>query len=153
MSEKQLVIFKLGLEEYAVSIFEVREIIKYAGATKIPETSAFVDGIINLRGKVVPIINLASKFGQEFVVTENSEQKIIIIAKDEQYIGIIVDEVSEVLRINEKDIEAPPDIVLANKYIIGIGKRDKRLLIILSLQDLFSSNEIEELKKIKQEIV
>jgi len=139
MAEEQLVVFKLGTEEYAIPIFEVREIIRYNGATKLPNTPMYMEGIINLRGKVVPVINIANRFGQSFEM--GNEPKVIIIESSSQDIGIIVNEVTEVLRIADNHIEPPPTSTSHN-YIRGIGKIKERLLILLNLKNLFSEQEL-----------
>jgi len=139
MAEEQLVVFKLGTEEYAIPIFEVREIIRYSGATKLPNSPIYMEGIINLRGKVVPVINIANRFGQSFEL--GHEPKVIIIESCAQDIGIIVNEVTEVLRIADNHIEPPPSST-TNNYIRGIGKIKERLLILLSLKNLFTEQEL-----------
>ena len=142
MAEEQLVVFKLGTEEYAVPIFEVREIIRYNGATKLPNTPMYMEGIINLRGKVVPVINIANRFGQSFAM--GNEPKVIIIEGSTQDIGIIVNEVTEVLRIADNHIEPPPTSA-SSTYIRGIGKIKERLLILLNMKNLFSEQELNSL--------
>ena len=144
MAEEQLVVFRLGTEEYAIPIFEVREIIRYNGATKLPNTPLYMEGIINLRGKVVPVINIANRFGQEFSM--GKEPTVIIIENSTQDIGIIVNEVSEVLRIADNYIEHPPTSA-NHDFIRGIGKIKERLLILLDLKNLFSEQELNSMKQ------
>ncbi|PKM87407.1 MAG: chemotaxis protein CheW [Firmicutes bacterium HGW-Firmicutes-12] len=145
MSEEQVVVFKLGQEEYALPISEVREIINYSGLTKIPNAPLYMEGIINLRGSIVPVINLASRFDRPF--TLGVEPKVIIIETGEHNIGVIVNEVTEVLRLNEENIEPVPVITKNNATIRGIGKMNDRLLILLSLKRLFSDQELQKFEE------
>lgn len=145
MAEEQLVIFKLGTEEYAVPIYEVREIIHYSSITKIPNAPAYMEGIINLRGNVVPVINLASRFEQDFSLGD--EPKVIIVENGNYNFGIIVNEVTEVLRLAEEQIEQAPAITKNNRCIRGIGKISERLLILLCLKNLFSDEELQSFEE------
>ena len=144
--EEQFVIFSLGKEEYAVSISQVREIIQYNGATKLPQTPKFVEGIINLRGKVIPVINLAERF--ELKTDEINSKKAVIVDTNGKEIGMIVDEVTDVIRISSESIEPAPSIMSINNHFIrGVGKRDNRLLILLDLDQLFTYEEFSQLKE------
>lgn len=147
MSEQQLVVFRLDSEEYALPVLKIREIIRYQGATKLPNADPCLEGIINLRGKIIPIINLAKKFNfkKEKDIDDNS--RVIIIENKIQDVGIIVNEVTEVLRIDESLIEAPP-IKDRHKYIKGIGKTDTRMLMLLDLHELLDQEEADLVQKI-----
>lgn len=145
MAEEQLVLFSLGGEEYAISITQVKEIIQYKNATKLPNTPLYMEGIISLRGKIVPVVDLASRL--ELAVSENSDKRALIVETAGREIGIVVDEVTEVLQLQDSAIEPPP-AATANGYIRGIGKEGNRLLILLDTDRLFSKDEIEELKKV-----
>jgi purine-binding chemotaxis protein CheW len=145
MSEEQVVVFKLSQEEYALPISEVREIINYSGLTKIPNAPLYMEGIINLRGNVVPVINLARKFERPF--TMGDEPKVIIIETGEYNIGVIVNEVTEVMSLKDEDIEPIPAISKNNATVSGIGKIKDRLLILLSLKKLFSDQELQRFEE------
>ncbi|ALB44884.1 chemotaxis protein CheW [Clostridium beijerinckii] len=144
MTEEQFVVFHIGKERYAVPIEQVNEIIGYAAPTKIPLSREYILGVINLRGKIIPIINL----GQKICIKNkkrNDEQKIIIIEDSEGAFGAIVDEVEDVTRIPKDSIKKINyDVCNGNEYIIGIAKQDNYLIVILDL-NLFwrkCSNEI-----------
>jgi len=140
MATEQLVVFQLAAEEYAIPIAQVKEIVQYNGATKMPNTPEYMEGIINLRGKVVSIIDLAKKF---VVATEKkSARQALIVEVSGQEIGLVVDTVTEVLRIEENAMEAANGIVQSNEFIQSIGKVDKRLLIVLDLPKLFTQEEM-----------
>ena len=146
MAEQQLVVFRLGAEEYGIPISQVKEIIQYKGATRLPQTPDFMEGVINLRGKVIPVIELAKKFG--LADSSGADRRAVIIETDGQEIGVIVDEVTEVIRLQDSAIEPAPTMMASNDYIRGIGKDDNRLLILLEVEKLFGSKEMEELKMV-----
>lgn len=141
MGEEQLVVFRLGREEYGVSISQVREIILYRTATKLPNTADFMEGIISLRGKVIPVIELAKKFG--LAIDGEKDKRAIIVEVAGQEIGVIVTEVTEVLRLSSDQIEAVPAMTAVNECIRGIGKDADRLLILLDLSKLLKADEIK----------
>ena len=146
MAEEQLVLFRLGTEEYGICISQVREIIQYKSATRLPRTPEFMEGIITLRGKVIAVIELAKRFG--LAGRGGLDRRVVIIETGGQEIGIIVDEVTEVMRLQENAIEMTATIMVSNAYIRGIGKYGDRLLILLDVDKLFGSKEIEELKTV-----
>jgi purine-binding chemotaxis protein CheW len=146
----QLVTFKLGSEEFGVDILKVQEIIKMMNVTKIPNAPAFIEGVINLRGKIIPIVDLRKRLGfkdQEF----DKSTRVIVVELDGLVLGFIVDSVSEVLRIPEDTIEPPPSMVagIESEYIEGVGKLDDRLLILLELKKIFSSPEKKDIESIE----
>ena len=134
MEDLQLVVFKLEKEEYGVDIMQVQEISPYQQPTKVPNSPFFVEGIVNLRGDIAPVISLKKKFNlAETEVTELT--RLIIINNGSRRTGFIVDDASEVISISNKNIEEPPPMIVGpdKKYIQGIGKIDQRILIILNL--------------------
>lgn len=150
MSEKQYVIFKLGSEEYGVDIMNVREITELKETTKIPNTPNFIEGVINLRGSVVPVINLKKRFTLE-ETTINKNSRIIIVTIGEKQIGFIVDDASQVMTLKEEDIENPPEIITGvdRRYIVGIGKREEKIIILLDLIAVFSEDEKRKIENMK----
>lgn len=140
MGEEQLVVFRLGQEEYAVSIAQVKEIIHYKGATKMPNAPAYMEGIINLRGNVIPVIELANRFG--ILASRTVNRRVVIVETTGQEVGIVVDEVTEVISLPESAIEPLPTISANHDYVRGIGKDNGRLLIILDLAKLFGQDEL-----------
>lgn len=147
MAEKQYVIFKLSGEEYGVEINHVQEITEYKKATKVPNVPNFVEGIINLRGNITPIISLKKKFNLvESEIKENN--RIIIINLKNKQVGFIVDDASQVLTMDEKHIENPPEILtgIDRQYIIGIGKMEEKIIIMLDLEKILTEEEKEEIK-------
>ncbi|MDR3589108.1 MAG: chemotaxis protein CheW [Negativicutes bacterium] len=140
MAEEQVVVFHLGKEEYGVPIRQVREIIQYQGATKLPGTPGYFEGIVNLRGKVIPVIDLAGRFA---VAGTKGQRQALIIENGAETFGVVVDAVSEVLRLADSAIEAVPAQTTGDRtYIRGIGKTGDRLLILLELGKLVDRDEL-----------
>lgn len=133
-------------EEYGVDIMRVQEIILMGQITKMPEVPDFVCGLINLRGHVIPIVDLRKRFG--LPVTENNEHtRIIVVNVANKTIGMVVDAVNEVLRVNENQIEPPPSSVagIDHRYITGLVKFESKLLIMLSIENILSQDEKSKL--------
>ncbi|PKM82301.1 MAG: chemotaxis protein CheW [Firmicutes bacterium HGW-Firmicutes-14] len=143
--EQQYVVFTLGEESFGVDINKVREIIVYRETTNIPGTTDLVEGIINLRGKVIPIYSLRKKFGfPEPEGTRNT--RIVVIEVCGSTVGVIVDGVSEVLVISGDVMEKPSSMIcqgVDSGYIDGIAKIDNRLIIILDLEKVISSDVVQ----------
>lgn len=142
----QLVSFKIDDAEFGVDILRVQEINKMMELTSVPNTPSFVEGVVNLRGRIIPVINLRSRLGLE-VIKYDSETRIIVVDLHNKTIGFIVDEVKEVLRIPRSITEQPPDVVsgVDSDYITAIGKLEDRLLILLDLTKILSNEEHKEL--------
>ncbi|MEW6418926.1 MAG: chemotaxis protein CheW [Nitrospirota bacterium] len=136
----QLVTFNLGNEEYAVDILKVQEINRMVEITTIPNAPFYVEGVINLRGKVIPVINLRKRFGLDSKETDS--QSRIMVVDVGATIGLIVDSVSEVLRLSSDTIEPPPPMTAGDgsEYIKGVGKLEDRLLILLDIDRIFGHN-------------
>ena len=140
-----LVTFRLGRGEYAIDIMQAKEIIKMEKITLIPNAPDFVEGVINLRGNIIPIIDLKKRFNLE--ETEGDKNTGIIIVKIEDVdMGIIIDSISKVVSISNSDIQPPPPMLsgIGQKYIKGVGKLEDKLLVVLDLEKLFTTDEEEE---------
>ena len=133
----QLVTFRIGEEEFGVDILAVQEIIRLMQITMVPRAPAFIEGVINLRGKVIPVINMRTRFGMP-ALEHDSNTRIVVMELEQKIVGFLVDGVSEVLRIPAGIVEDPPPVVagIGSEYIRGIGKLDDRLLILLELDNL-----------------
>ncbi|MGI6038106.1 MAG: chemotaxis protein CheW [Limnochordia bacterium] len=154
-TEKQLVIFTLASEEFGVEINQVREIIKPRDMTRLPHTPPYIKGVINLRGEIIPVIDLRKRFSVDSGEM-NRDTRIIIVEMDENRAGLLVDAVTEVLRLASTDIEATPRSIagLQADFIQGVGKMEDRLLILLDVKKILSSEEeiqlqaqVEQLKE------
>lgn len=142
LSTLQLVSFELAEELYGIEITKVREIILITEITRIPQTPHYVKGLINLRSTVIPVIDLRSLFGLPESETSD-ESRIMVLQAGGRTIGIVVDSVSEVLRIKKDNIAPPPPTVaqLGQEYLTGLVKLDKRLLILLDVEKIFAEQE------------
>ncbi|MDD2272804.1 MAG: chemotaxis protein CheW [Desulfuromonadaceae bacterium] len=142
----QLVSFMLADEEYGVEVLKVREIIRMPTITKMPNVPQHVEGIINLRGKVIPIISMRRRFNL-MENENNSHTRIIIMDVVGCLTGFIVDAVSEVIRIRGSEIQPPPSMALAGgvgqEFITGVYNRAERLLVIMDVDLMFSEGERE----------
>ena len=143
----QLVSFKIGDEEFGVDILSVQEINRMSQITKVPNTPDFIEGVINLRGRIIPVIDLRVKLGMTRK-DHGKNTRIVVVELKGQTIGFIVDEVSEVLRIPKNITEAPPEMVggVNSDYITSIGKLEDRLLILLDLEKILSTSEFNILE-------
>ena len=139
----QLVTFNLEQEEYGVDVLKVREIIRMPIVTRVPNTPHYVEGVINLRGKVIPIISMRRKFG--LLETENDKQtRIMVMDVEGELMGFIVDAVSEVIRISGSEIQPSPAVVAGSidqECIAGVINQAERLLVLLELERMFSTDE------------
>ena len=146
----QMVTFKIGEEEFGVDILRVQEIIRIMEITRVPKAPHFVEGVINLRGRVIPIIDLRRRFGLT-AREHDKDTRIIVIEINNMIVGFVVDAVHEVLRIPADTVEPPPPAVMGgvdSEYIKGVGKLDDRLLILLDLDRLLSQEEQMELEQV-----
>ncbi len=140
--ETQLVVFVLETEEFACTIQNVREVLKMIKVTPLPRSLDFVEGVINMRGEVIPVIDLRKRFAlPEAERTDNS--RIIIVEVEERMVGLTVDSVSEVIRLSDDQIQEAPSQVAGGKtgMITGVGKVDDRMLIILDLASILTTEE------------
>lgn len=141
--------FSLGSEFYGIEIKYVMEIIGMHVITEIPEMPEYIRGIINLRGKIIPVMDVRLRFNKEFKEYYDRTCIVVIEVKDVS-IGLIVDSVSEVLNIQDENIVPPPDISKSNnRYIKGIGKTGNDVKLILDCEKLLNDEEIEEISNIQ----
>lgn len=139
----QVVSFRLANEEYGIEITKVQEIILVGEITRVPQTAAYIKGLINLRSTVIPIVDLRLRFGMtEEAYTD--ETRIMVMNVGGKTIGIVVDAVSEVLRISKDQVAPPPPTIagLGRDYLTGLAKLDKRLLILLDVDRLLSDDSV-----------
>jgi purine-binding chemotaxis protein CheW len=148
VDEHQLVVFQLGAELYGVEISRVHEIIRQQAVTRVPRSPDFVEGVINLRGKVISVINLRRRFGLP-AAEHTRASRIVVVDINEQVIGMVVDGVSEVLRVNGAIIEPPSPAVagIDSEYLQGIAKLPERLVILLDLDRVLTRDERRALEE------
>ena len=146
----QLVSFHLGVEEFGIEILKVQEINRIVEITRVPQAPDYCEGVINLRGRVIPVVNLRKKFAMENAAWDKST-RIIVCDINSKVFGMVVDSVSEVRRIPASTVENPPDIVMAqgSQYIRGVVKLEDRLLMFLDIEKLVVevNDEINQLEE------
>jgi purine-binding chemotaxis protein CheW len=150
----QVVSFKLGSEEYGVDIAQVQEINRMVAITHVPRAPQFMEGVINLRGQLIPIIDLRTRFGMPR--TEHTKNTRIVVTEiGSKRVGMVVDSVSEVLRIPTEQIEEAPEMIsgVDTEYIRGVGKVEDRLIIMLDLGRVITGVERNELETADVEAV
>ncbi|SEB47203.1 chemotaxis protein CheW [Paenibacillus sp. GP183] len=148
--EKKVIVFALGSEEYGVEVDKVRTIERMQPMTRVPKVPAFINGVINLRGVVVPIIDLRARFGLE-LAEYNDNTRIIIVSAEEYEVGLIVDSANDVIDLDSDEINSPPEIVggIKAKYLDGIARvGENRLLVLLNLERVLDKSEIQQLEGI-----
>ena len=148
----QLVGFTIGNEQFGVDILMVQEIIRAAPITQVPNSPDFVEGVINLRGNIIPVVELRKRLN---LYEESSDQDtwILILDIDGKVTGFIVDAVSKVIKILGSSIEPPPDLVVAgleNQYIHGVCDVDDKLLILLNFNRILLMEELQKLKAMEE---
>jgi purine-binding chemotaxis protein CheW len=148
--EHQLVVFDLANEHYGVDIAAVEGIIKMQAITVVPHTPAFVEGVTNLRGEVLPVIDLRKRFGLPLDQARSKDTRIVVVETEGKKVGMVVDAVSEVLRVSDEAIEPPSPIVTTvdSAFIRGIAKVAERLIILVELSKVLSTEEQTGLQRV-----
>jgi purine-binding chemotaxis protein CheW len=138
----QFVICRIGQEEFAVDVLSVQEINRLVEVTRVPKTPRFVEGVINLRGRIIPVLDLRRRFGLT-ASTQTLQSRIVVVSVQAKLVGFIVDSVVEVLRVPKSAIEPPPNIgsSAGAEFTQGVGRIDDRLLIVLDLNRLLAKSE------------
>jgi len=154
---KQYLTFNLDKELYTVDVSRAQEVLEFKSITRVPQTPDFMRGVINLRGSVVPVVDLRLKFGMS--ETENTEDTCIIVVElnlegENTVLGVLADSVQEVIDLNPDEIEPPPKIGSSIKtdFIMGMGKKDSKFVIILNFDRVFSIEELESVKVSKEKM-
>jgi len=147
----QLVGFKIGQEEFGINILAVQEIIKIIDITTVPNASEYIAGVINLRGRIIPIVHLRKRLHMPIIETDKNT-RIIVVEINGKTIGFIVDEVQEVLRISTDITEKPPELVASvdSEYITAVAKLEDRLIILLDLEKTLANDNTDELETVSK---
>ena len=146
--ELQLVTFRLANEEYGLPITKVKEINRLVPVTKLPQTPSFMEGIINLRGCIIPVIDLRKRFKMP-ITAHDDDTRIIIVEVNGQTVGVTVDAVTEVVRLSTTQIEPPPaTVAVVSQYIDGVGKIGDRLIILLQIDKVLTEQEERTIKQV-----
>jgi purine-binding chemotaxis protein CheW len=144
--ELQVVGFRIGRETFGLPISIVREIVRVPEITSVPNAPDYIEGVINLRGRIIPIVDLRKRFGEK-VFEANKKNRIVVVEMESRVIGLIVHSASEVLRIPPSEIEAPHNVFQEGElnYITGVGKLNGRLVILLDLSRILQRGELRRL--------
>ncbi len=142
----QVVSFRIGKERFGVPIESVQEIVRVPEITVVPEMPSFVDGVINLRGKIISIIDLGKRLKMDGA-TRAKSNRILVVEVENKVVGLLVDGVYSILKIPPEAVEPAPDIVsvVGAEYILGVGKLPETLIILLSLKNILRADEISKL--------
>ena len=151
ITERQLVVFDLNEEAYGVDIGAVREIIRMQEITRVPRAPRFIEGVINLRGKVIPVVDLRQRFSMP-ETDRTEEHRIVVVDVMGQDIGMVVDAVTEVSRVSEASIEPPSSVITTedSDYLTGIVKTDSKLIILLDIAKVISADEADKLSEVAE---
>jgi purine-binding chemotaxis protein CheW len=144
----QVVGFRVGNETYGVRIAAVREIVRVPEITSVPNAPEIIEGVINLRGKIIPVMDLRKRFGLAEIVTDK-KNRILVVDLENKLLGLIVNSASEVLKISPSDIEAPGTVFAEGEsgYVTGVGKLKGRLIILLDINKLLHRPEFKRLEE------
>lgn len=147
--EYQLVVFTIGKEEFGVDISQVREIVRLVQITYLPKAPVFIEGVVNLRGQVLAVIDLAKRLGLDSQ-QRGENTRIIVVEVGENTVGMIVDSVSEVLRLSSDCVDEVPSLVdteVPEHYIKGVGKLKDRLLVLLDLNRILTPEDFQHVER------
>jgi len=153
--QSQLVTFSLGEEQYAINIMDVKEIVRVQEIRAIPNAPTYVEGIFNLRGEIIPIINLHKRFHLKKIISVDEEllSGFVIIEIDNMKLGVIIDRVSRVVSIEKENIQPPPQMLtgIGAEYIHGVVRQEEGgYLIILNIRDLFNPRELQKIVELRR---
>jgi len=152
----QLVTFQLGEELYAIDIMDVKEIVRVQEIRQLPNAPGYVEGIFNLRGEIIPIINLHKRFHLKKTITSEEDELLsgfVIIDVDGYKLGVIIDRVSRVITIEQSDMQPPPQMLtgIGSEYIQGVVRQEEGgYLIILNIRDLFNPRELQKISDLRR---
>lgn len=138
----QLVTFRLGPEEFGLDVFAVHEILRYSEPTPVPRAPAFVEGVIEVRGTLVPVVDMRRRF-ELSQAPVNDETRIMVVEHGGERLGLVVDAVTEVLRVPETSLSEPPAYIrgLAAEFVRGIARAEGRLVVLIDIERILSSQE------------
>lgn len=147
----QLVGFRVGGEAYGVPIAMVREIVRSLEITPVPDAPAHVEGVVNLRGRIVPVIDLRKRFHEAQIVA-GKKNRILVVEVAGRVAGLLVDAASEVLKMPPSSVEPPPEVLQADglDYITGLGKRNGKLIVLVDLEKLMQRGELRGLSEVAE---
>lgn len=146
----QYVIFQIGNEEFGLKILQTKEIHPYTKITRVPNAPHFVKGVINIRGEIIPVVDLRDRFDLDEAAVQKNTKIIAVLVRD-YLVGFLVDSVKEVLWIDDNAIEPPPSVAggIEKEYLNGVGKIDDRLIVILNIEKVLNLESSEEIGEVQ----
>jgi len=147
----QIVGFRVGDETFGIPIGRVREIVRVPDITAVPSAPAYIEGVINLRGKIIPVVDLRKRFG-ETETQPSKKNRILVVELEEKLLGLIVNSASEVLKIPPSEIEAPNSFFQEGElnFVTGVGKHNGRLILLLDLSKILKTGELRRLDAVAE---
>lgn len=154
MEDQKVVVFQLKNEEYGVNVHQVRSIERMVNITRVPKTPPFIKGVMNLRGLILPVIDLRKRFNLE-ESSYSEDTRIIIVSANEIAVGLIVDAANDVIDVPANSVEPAPEVVggIKASYLDGVAKLDSRLLVLLNLEKVLNPEEIIQLEQFGETLV
>jgi purine-binding chemotaxis protein CheW len=152
-----LVTFRVGTEMFGVPISAVQEIVRVPAIARIPQSPEFVEGVINLRGRIITVVDMRKRLNKKSAEAETAEERdrknrILVVETEGKLVGVVVDEVTEVLKLSEERVEPAPPMVagLDNQYIKGVGKLEDYLLILMDIEKILSVEQLAAIDEMQQ---
>lgn len=146
----KILVFSIGDKDYGADISQVREVIRMRKVTPVPETADFVEGVISLRGRVIPLINLRKKLGIK--AQEVSSNRIVVTTIQNHWMGILVDQVKTVMTLKPEDITQPDEVLRNAGYLTGVARWEGRLVLLVDLTGLLKGEEKESLRRVQDRV-
>lgn len=146
----KILIFSVGEKDYGADISQVREVIRKRKVTPVPESASFVEGVISLRGRVIPLISLRKKLGMKS--QEVPSNRIVVTTLQDHWTGILVDQVKDVVTFKPEDVTKPDEVLQGAAYLVGVTKWQGRLILLVDLTELLKAEEKASLQKVQERV-
>lgn len=143
--------FRVGSETFGVAIQTVHEIVRVMEVTAVPDAPVYIEGVINLRGKIIPVVDLRKRFGEK-TITTSKKNRILVAEVGSKMVGLVVDSASEVLKIPPADVDPPPNVFEEGElnYVTGVGKLGNRLIILVDLTKIMQRGELRRVGEVAE---
>ncbi|MDD5226198.1 MAG: chemotaxis protein CheW [Candidatus Omnitrophica bacterium] len=146
----KILVFSIGDKDYGADIAQIREVIRMRKVTRVPEAAAFVEGVISLRGRVIPLINLRKKLGMKS--EEVPSNRIVVTTIQNHWTGILVDQVKTVMTLKPEDIAKPDEVLQSVAYLVGVTKWEGRLILLVDITGFLRGEESDGLRKVQERV-
>ena len=146
----KIVVFSVADKDYGADISQVREVVRMRKVTPVPDAASFIEGVISLRGKVIPLINLRKKLG--FESKSGDSNRIIVTKIQDSWLGIRVDQVKDVVTLKDEDVTKPDEVLKGARYLLGMAKWQGNLVLIADLKEILAGEEKEKLQQVQERV-